>query len=203
MYSEASLTHATALAGAQKLRVSSVRAHEQKQEHLKQQCQPYRKTTETKHREHEQKARQEENRTSSRSNSRNVSNSNTIHRRKTRQNTKTNNENLPRKKPAAAAAAAARAVQVVAIAAQAAAAVQVATALVNIDGCRHTMGREELVEITLACRLAEAGGTEEVLVEGHEVWKEWIGQPVGDTDWGDRAKEYEEQCSRSLNHHQL
>ena len=33
-------------------------------------------------------------------------------------------------------------------------------------------------------------GEEEVLVEGQEVvCEEWVGQPVGDTDWRRRAKE--------------
>ena len=28
-----------------------------------------------------------------------------------------------------------------------------------------------------------------MLVEGQEVWEEWVGQPVEDTDWRRRAKE--------------
>ena len=39
------------------------------------------------------------------------------------------------------------------------------------EWCRHTMSKKELVGIT--DRLAEAGGKEEVLVEGQEVWEEW------------------------------
>ena len=54
------------------------------------------------------------------------------------------------------------------------------------------MGRRQLVQITGG--LAEAGGQEEVLVVGQEVWDEWVGQAVSgvsveDTDWRNRAKE--------------
>ena len=47
--------------------------------------------------------------------------------------------------------------------------------------------RQQLVGIT--GRLAEADGKEEVLVEGQEVWEEWTGQPVDDTDWRRGAKD--------------
>ena len=48
------------------------------------------------------------------------------------------------------------------------------------EWCQHTMERRQLVQITGG--LTETDGQEEVLVVGQEVWDEWAGQTVEDTD---------------------
>ena len=48
------------------------------------------------------------------------------------------------------------------------------------------MSREQLVGIT--GQRVQADGDKEVLVEGHEVWEEWTGQTVEDTEWRRQAK---------------
>jgi hypothetical protein len=45
----------------------------------------------------------------------------------------------------------------------------------------QTMDRKRLVGITGS--LSHADGQEEVLVVGDEVWEEWTGSAVEDTDW--------------------
>ena len=49
------------------------------------------------------------------------------------------------------------------------------------EWCKHRMSREQLVGIT--GQRVQADGGKEVLVEGNEVWEEWTGQAVGDTEW--------------------
>ena len=49
------------------------------------------------------------------------------------------------------------------------------------ERCRHNMSREKLVGIS--GQMAQTEGVPEALVEGQEVWGEWTGQRVGDTDW--------------------
>ena len=51
---------------------------------------------------------------------------------------------------------------------------------------RYEMNREQLVGIT--GQRVQAGGGSEVLVEGQEVWEEWAGQTVEDTEWRRKAK---------------
>jgi hypothetical protein len=51
---------------------------------------------------------------------------------------------------------------------------------------RHKMSREQLVGIT--GQRVQADGSKEVLVEGNEVWEEWTGQAVEDTEWRRQAK---------------
>ena len=51
---------------------------------------------------------------------------------------------------------------------------------------RHKMGRRQLVGIT--GQRTQADGGKEVLVEGQEVWEEWTGQTVGDTEWREEIK---------------
>ena len=46
---------------------------------------------------------------------------------------------------------------------------------------RHKMSRRQLVNIT--GQRVQADGGSEVLVEGQEVWDEWSGQVVEDTEW--------------------
>ena len=48
------------------------------------------------------------------------------------------------------------------------------------------MSRSQLVEIT--GQRVQADGSSGVLVEGQEVWEEWAGQAVGDTEWRKEAK---------------
>ena len=50
----------------------------------------------------------------------------------------------------------------------------------------HKMSREQLVGIT--GQSVQADGDKEVLVEGNEVWEEWTGQAVEDTEWRRQAK---------------
>jgi hypothetical protein len=51
---------------------------------------------------------------------------------------------------------------------------------------KHKMSREQLVGIT--GQSVQADGDKEVLVEGNEVWEEWTGQAVEDTEWRRQAK---------------
>ena len=51
---------------------------------------------------------------------------------------------------------------------------------------KHKMSREQLVGIT--GQRVQADGDKEVLVEGNEVWEEWTGQTVEDTEWRRQAK---------------
>ena len=51
---------------------------------------------------------------------------------------------------------------------------------------RHNISIRELVGIS--GKLVQSDGKAKVL-EGQEVWEEWVGQPVKDTDWRRRAKE--------------
>ena len=46
---------------------------------------------------------------------------------------------------------------------------------------RYKMSRKQLVGIT--GQRVQADGGREVLVEGQEVWEEWTGQTVEDTEW--------------------
>ena len=48
------------------------------------------------------------------------------------------------------------------------------------------MSREQLVGTT--GQRVQADGDKEVLVEGNEVWEEWTGQAVEDTEWWRQAK---------------
>ena len=54
------------------------------------------------------------------------------------------------------------------------------------EWCRHRMNRKQLVGIT-GQRVQPDGGRG-VLVEGNEVWEEWSGQTVEDTEWRRQAK---------------
>ena len=45
----------------------------------------------------------------------------------------------------------------------------------------HKMSRSQLVDIT--GQRVQADGGSEVLVEGQEVWEEWTGRTVEDTEW--------------------
>ena len=54
------------------------------------------------------------------------------------------------------------------------------------EWCKHKMSREQLVGIT--GQRVQADGDKEVLVEGNEVWEEWTGQAVEDTEWRRQAK---------------
>jgi hypothetical protein len=54
------------------------------------------------------------------------------------------------------------------------------------EWCIQTMSRKKMVGIT--GRLVHADGQEEVLVVGDEVWEEWTGSAVEDTDWRKGAK---------------
>ena len=47
---------------------------------------------------------------------------------------------------------------------------------------RHKMSRGQLVGIT-GQRIQVLDGGKEVLVEGQEVWEEWTGQTMEDTEW--------------------
>ena len=49
------------------------------------------------------------------------------------------------------------------------------------EWCKHRMSREQLVGIT--GQRVQAHGGREILVEGQEVWEEWTGQAVEDTEW--------------------
>ena len=51
---------------------------------------------------------------------------------------------------------------------------------------RHKMGKKQVVGIS--GQRVQAGGGREVLVEGQEVWEEWTGQVVEDTEWRGKAK---------------
>ena len=46
---------------------------------------------------------------------------------------------------------------------------------------RHRMGREQLVGTT--GQRVQADGGREVLMEGQEIWEEWTGKVVDDTEW--------------------
>ena len=46
---------------------------------------------------------------------------------------------------------------------------------------RHKMSREQLVGTT--GQRVQADGDKEVLMEGQEIWEEWTGQAVVDTEW--------------------
>ena len=48
------------------------------------------------------------------------------------------------------------------------------------------MSRKQLVGIT--GQRVQADGGSEVLVEGQEVWEEWTGQTVENTEWRGKAK---------------
>ena len=54
------------------------------------------------------------------------------------------------------------------------------------EWCKHKMSREQLVGIT--GQRVQTDGDKEVLVEGNEVWEEWTGQTVEDTEWRRQAK---------------
>jgi hypothetical protein len=54
------------------------------------------------------------------------------------------------------------------------------------EWCRHKMGRGQLVE-TIGRRVQTDGG-KEIMVEGCEIWEEWIGQAVVDTAWRKEVK---------------
>ena len=51
----------------------------------------------------------------------------------------------------------------------------------------HKMSRKQLVGIS--GQRVQADGGREVLVEGQEVWEEWTGQVVEDTEWREKVKE--------------
>ena len=51
---------------------------------------------------------------------------------------------------------------------------------------RHKMSREQLVGTT--GQRVQADGDKEVLMEGQEIWEEWTGQTVGDTEWRREVK---------------
>ena len=54
------------------------------------------------------------------------------------------------------------------------------------EWCKHRMSRGQLVGIT--GQRVQADGDKEVLVEGQEVWEEWTGQAVEDTEWRRKNK---------------
>ena len=57
------------------------------------------------------------------------------------------------------------------------------------EWCKHRMSREQLVGIT--GQRVHADGGREILVEGQEdwqVWEEWTGQGVEDTEWRKKIK---------------
>ena len=54
------------------------------------------------------------------------------------------------------------------------------------EWCRHRMNRKQLVGIT--GQRVQTDGGRGVLVEGNEVWEEWTGQTVEDTEWRRQAK---------------
>ena len=54
------------------------------------------------------------------------------------------------------------------------------------EWCKHRMSREQLVGIT-GQRLPTDGGRE-MLMEGQEVWEEWTGQAMEDTEWRRKIK---------------
>ena len=51
---------------------------------------------------------------------------------------------------------------------------------------RHKMSREQLVGIT--GQRVRADGDKEVIMVGQEIWEEWTGQTVEDTEWRRQAK---------------
>ena len=51
---------------------------------------------------------------------------------------------------------------------------------------RHKTSREQLVGIT--GQRVQADGDKEVLVERQEIWEEWAGQTVEDTEWRRQAR---------------
>ena len=51
---------------------------------------------------------------------------------------------------------------------------------------RHKMSRGQLVGTT--GQRVQADGDKEVLMEGQEIWEEWTGQTVEDTEWRRQAK---------------
>ena len=51
---------------------------------------------------------------------------------------------------------------------------------------RHKMSRGQLVGTT--GQRVQADGDKEVLVEGQEIWEEWTGQAVEDTEWRRKSK---------------
>ena len=51
---------------------------------------------------------------------------------------------------------------------------------------RHKMSRGQLVGTT--GQRVRADGDKEVLMEGQEIWEEWTGQTVEDTEWRRQAK---------------
>ena len=51
---------------------------------------------------------------------------------------------------------------------------------------RHRMSRGQLVSIT--GQRVQTDGGREVLVEGQEVWEDWLGQTVEDTEWRKEVK---------------
>ena len=51
---------------------------------------------------------------------------------------------------------------------------------------RHRMSRGQLVGIT--GQRVQADGSREVLVEGQEVWEDWLGQTVENTEWRKEVK---------------
>ena len=51
---------------------------------------------------------------------------------------------------------------------------------------RHMMSRKQLVGIT--GQRVQADGGSEVLVEGQEVWEDWMGQTVENKGWRGEAK---------------
>jgi hypothetical protein len=54
------------------------------------------------------------------------------------------------------------------------------------EWCKHRMSRKQLVGIT--GQRVQTDGGRGVLVEGNEVWDEWTGQAVEDTEWRRQAK---------------
>ena len=50
------------------------------------------------------------------------------------------------------------------------------------------MGRKQLVGVHVTGQKVQAGGGREVLVEGHEVWEEWMRQAVEDAEWRGKVK---------------
>ena len=54
------------------------------------------------------------------------------------------------------------------------------------EWCKHSMSREQLVGT--AGQMVQADGGREVLVEGQEVWEEWTGRAVVDTEWRKKIK---------------
>ena len=51
---------------------------------------------------------------------------------------------------------------------------------------RHKMSRGQLVGTT--GQRVQADGDKEVLMEGQEIWEEWTGQTMEDTEWRRQAK---------------